>query len=391
MNSEPPKSSIYAVMLLVIGNMIGAGILALPVNSGLSGVMPTVIMLFFTCGLMVLTAWVIARKLLDMRNVNFDLPTFFEYTLGRRVRWIAIAANLIILYGLLVAYTAGMGSVLQDYFHISSLQSVICVFALATGVTVFGVRVVNKCNSLLVILLWLSFFALVVMTSKHVKGDYLKFSDFRFASFALPNMITAFHFHNIIPTVCVTLNWNKKAILKAILLGSAIGFVMNLIWVVLAVGALPVTGEGTANLMYAYHHQQPAILPLAKIVQSKWFTLSGHIFAFVAMFISFSAHGIALVNFLKDVVMTLYGRSGRLLENLLAFVIPLAIVLYKPNLFLKAVDVVGGIGITIIFGILPGMIMIKNASFSKKEKWTGAFVVTAFVVILALNLSHLTC
>ena len=51
------------------------------------------------------------------------------------------------------------------------------------------------------VLLWISFAIIVFMTGTHVEPERLAYADWKFLPIAVPIIITAFHFHNLIPHV----------------------------------------------------------------------------------------------------------------------------------------------------------------------------------------------
>ncbi len=53
---------------------------------------------------------------------------------------------------------------------------------------------------------------------------------------------------------------------------------------------------------------------------------------------------------------------------------------------LKAIELVGGVGIDIIFGILPGVLLIKYGRGTKRA--FGCFIVACFTVVLFFELGQ---
>jgi tyrosine-specific transport protein len=71
---------------------------------------------------------------------------------------------------------------------------------------------------------------------------------------------------------------------------------------------------------------------------------------------------------------------------LLAFLPPLGIAFIEPAIFLKAVNLVGGVGIDIIFGILPAVLVLKYAP--RRWKWAGVVLGALFLIVLVVELGH---
>ena len=104
MSASPAKPPILSMALVVTGNMLGAGVLALPVKTGLSGFMPSLAGIFLMWILMLSTAIILSGQKSLSESATADLPTFFQKELGTAGKWITVAANLVILYGLFVVF-----------------------------------------------------------------------------------------------------------------------------------------------------------------------------------------------------------------------------------------------------------------------------------------------
>ena len=104
---QRPALPVLSVGVLITGNLVGAGILALPINTGLSGFGIAIVLMLVFWALMLATAHILANRVLATKQESFDLPSLFGESLGSAGRWVATAANLLILYGLLVAYLSG--------------------------------------------------------------------------------------------------------------------------------------------------------------------------------------------------------------------------------------------------------------------------------------------
>tara|TARA_B100001248_G_scaffold260540_1_gene249044 strand:- start:61929 stop:63119 length:1191 start_codon:yes stop_codon:yes gene_type:complete len=381
--SQNKKLPVFSVSLMITGNMVGAGILGLPINTGLVGLWPALGALVATWAMMFATAWIIARQAINAKTDDFDLPSLFGQVLGPAGKWLAIIGNLVILYGLLVAYLSGATTILFHLFDLpfSYNTLLLAFFTLTTGLTLFGVEIVRKTNALMTVLMWVAFIAMVCFAGKFIQTANMNLLEWRLMPIALPVIATAFHFHNIIPTVCGTLEWDKPAIKKAILTGTLIGLAMNIAWTVAAVGALPLSGESENTIRYAFYHNEPATIPLSKLINSQLFTIAGLVFALLAILTSYITNAIALMHFIRDMLHTFCKKRSQILEAALTFLIPLGLVFAYPNIFLRALDVVGGIGVVLLFGALPSLLYIKYAE-RKHDRFVGMVLLGLFCFAL---------
>lgn len=392
-NSEVKNGAIFTSSLLVLGNVLGVGVLALPITAGLGGFIPAVIGTIVIWLFMLFAAWLIASKI-NPNEKNFDLPSFYKDELGTAAKWIAIICNLIILYGVLVAYLSGFSSMLAGLFPALAkfkFLIIIIYFVIVIGLILYGIKALRKGMVFLMIALWICFILMVISGSQKIHPDLLLFTDWKYIPIVLPIAVSAFHFHNIIPTVYNSLNHNKKATYKAIFIGVFIGLFVNLVWVILVLGTLPENGAGVTSIVYANVHSYTANVPMSVVLQSKLFSVAGLIFACLAITSSFMTNGAGLFGFINDICYHYLKNNNRVLVGCIAFLPPLIVTLVYPNLFLKALAIVGGVGEDILFGILPAIIILKIAKHFPRHKISlnvigyVMFIVCLFVLIFVLG------
>ena len=382
-----PALPVLSVGVLITGNLVGAGILALPINTGLSGFGVAVVLMLVFWVLMLTTARILADRVLATRQESFDLPSLFGESLGPAGRWVAVAANLLILYGLMVAYLSGGTAIIASLLDLAIPQWVLTLlfFAFTTGFALFGAAMVRKGNVLLMLGMWGAFLVLILLAAPRITAANLAFVDLALIPSALPIMIAAFHFHNIIPTACRSLQYDRRAVGRALLLGTTLGAVMNGLWVLVALGALPVTGPGERNILHAFDNGLPATVPLSAVIDSTAFTVGGLLFAILAITTSYLTNATALQGFVQDMTGGLRARPSRVRDALITFGPPLVVTLVYPDLFLKALDLVAGVGIALLFGILPGVLLIKGGKTPRARRW-GALIVACFLVVLLFEI-----
>jgi tyrosine-specific transport protein len=389
-NSSNKLVLIFSTALLIAGNIVGAGMLGLPINTGPAGLLPTVCSMLVMWILMFISAWVVAQQSIRAKSDNFDLPSLFGKALGPSGRWIAIISNLIILYGLIVAYLAGASVIIIDLFDLRVSQHTVMIgfFFCATFLTLFGLKIVRQSNAIMMAGLVSAFCYMLYVGSRHINLNNFAHTEWKYAPLALPIMATAFHFHNIIPSICRSLNWEGKAIKQALFWGSGMGLIVNLAWVIMVMGALPLQGEGEISILYALKNNQPATIPLSKLLHSPVFTTMSLVFAFLAIITSYLANGAALMSFIKDLLTATFGKSDHFLEMSLAFLVPLGITFFYPNIFLTILDIVGGIGIVSLFGILPGLLYIRSAK-NRQDKHIGYLLFVTFSFVLLFQIANM--
>jgi len=385
------KKQIITISLLVVGNLIGAGILALPIQTGSAGLMLSAVAMIIFCGAMFFSAVVLAREAVETSTDNFNYPSLYQRYLGSAGKWLAILTNMLILYGLLTAYLSGGATIIISVFDIPNdtrfweIVILMVLFALLSAFIMGGTKFIARYNRLLMLILGVTFVFIVVIGMMHIKPERELYVNWQFIPFAIPVILTAFHFHNIIPSICKHLDWNLKVIIKAIIIGMLIGFVMNLIWVVVGIGVLPLF-LGNHSIIYAFEHGLPATVPIAKVLQMPIFNVVATSFALIAICTSYIANGMGLMDFNKDLMKNVSGKLHKLLVILTTFLPPLIIAMLFPDIFLKAIGFVGGIGIAILFGVLPAIVCFIKTK-SRLLKLLSIFILLLFLFGVCIDLA----
>src|SRR5690606_20967090 len=147
----PTPSRLFGGMLLVAGCCIGAGMLALPVLTGLAGFFPSTVALFAAWAFMIFTAFLLI-EINGWFTGKVNLLSMVGASLGRRGQQICWVSYLFLFCTLLVAYTAASGSILSSAaksafgVDVSSTVSSFA-FALFFGFLVYlGTRSVDLVN-----------------------------------------------------------------------------------------------------------------------------------------------------------------------------------------------------------------------------------------------------
>src|SRR3990172_6826253 len=111
--AEKP-GSLLGGMLLISGSCIGAGMLGLPIVTGLAGFFPSLIMFFLAWLFMTFTGLLLVDVNSSFkRQVNF--VTMVGHSLGRFGRLLCWVLYVFLFYSLLVAYTTGSGGLVSSF------------------------------------------------------------------------------------------------------------------------------------------------------------------------------------------------------------------------------------------------------------------------------------
>lgn len=379
------------MVFLVLGTMLGAGILGLPTSAGLSGLAACITAQLLVASAMLFSAVIIINENVSARKNNFNYPSLYESCLGSKGKWLAVTANIIILYGLLIAYISGSTSVVS---HLTGIPDnyqkplMVAIYLVLSIMSMGGLELIKRYNSVLVFFLLGSFIVMLCLLFSRVNlSNLMKYNDFGFLPSVFPIIVSAFCFHTIIPSICSASRWHKKNIITAVIISLVFVFFLNTFWIGAVIGILPL--EGDAGLDYAYRHGMPATIPLDNMIDSDLFTALSVSFALLAIITSFIGVSISLKDFLRDILENTFGYTSRSLNLIFTFIPPILISLLYPDIFLDAMNIVGGVGIVILFGILPAVIHIKKSA-TRLSAALGILMLLVFISFLLFEVCQET-
>lgn len=353
-------SKLIGGVLLVSGTTIGAGMLALPVSTGLAGFLPSVFLLCLFWLYMTYTAFLMLEVNLWM-GPHTNLISMAKNTLGTIGEAVSWLTYLFLLYSLTTAYVAGSGPIVTDI--VASLTGyTLPVWAgsipllLIFGFFVYkGTRSVDYVNRLLMFGLVVAYIILAAFLTPHVKSEYLIRSDPKYLLLAVSIVATSFGFHIIIPSLTTYFERNIPLIRKAIFIGSAIPLVVYVLWELLTLGIVP--AEGKFGLAEGYVKGANGAHLLSELLGATFISKVAKMFAFFAIVTSFLGVSLSLTDFLADGLKIKRTRSGRILLYIMVFLPPLVFTLTDPRAFLSALEYAGAYGVVVLLGLLPALMV----------------------------------
>ncbi len=364
--------SLLGGSLLITGSCVGAGMLGLPILTGLSGFVPSLAMFILVWLFMTITGLLLVEANgWFSKKVNFI--SIVSHSLGKGGKVLCLVTCLFLFYSLLVAYIAGSGSLFSSLMQ-NSFGWVIpswmgsLAFVTLFGIVVYaGTRQVDLWNRVLMAFKITFFLALILAGSRFVQPKLLSYTHPSLAIFSLPILVVSFGFHNMIPTLTSYMHGDLKRVRLAIFGGSLFSFFIYLLWQILVLGTVPVEG-----LIESFQLGQEGSQALVAIVKSPWIALFAQGLAFFAILTSFLAQSLSLVHFLADGFKKSFDRRESPLLCLLVLLPPLILAFMCPRIFFQALNFAGGFCAVLLFGILPVLIL-----------WIGRYrksVSTSYVV-----------
>jgi tyrosine-specific transport protein len=381
-------------MLLVAGSCIGAGMLALPILTGLAGFFPSLSMLLLSWAFMTFTGLLLI-EVNGWFPGQVNLVSMAKEALGQKGRWAAWLSYLFLFYSLLVAYTAASGSIfsaiLASLFNISIPSWAASIFftALFGYIVYLGTRPVDLFNRILMGGLIFTYLGMIGLGVFRIEPQLLAHSAPEYALISLPVLVVSFGFQNMIPSLTAYMKGDLKRVRWTIWGGSLITLAIYLIWSLLVLGVVPF--EGVNGIQQSYERGEEATIALRAALGSTWISHFAQGFAFFAIITSFLAQGLTLTHFLADGLKLPPVRKNLRWLCLLALVPPLFFALVNPQIFFKALSFAGGICAMVLFGILPvcmawvGRYQRKHFSHYHAPGKKGALVLAFLFSLLVIG------
>ncbi len=344
------KGRVISAALLISGCCVGVGMFAMPVatyQAGFVGSLPTFFAVWLFANLV--SRLVVEACLWCPKGAN--LITISRVLLGTRGAVFCWILYLFLFYCLMTAQIAGGGQVIAGFIYGGAwpdwISRTIYVLLLAPAIY-FGAKCVARLNAFFMGGLVLAFLALVALAADRVRLDLLARFDFGSAWNALPILLTAFGFQNLIPTLLEYLNRNARLLNRAIWIGTTIPLIFYLVWQGLVLGIVP-----PEMLAQALADGENAVMPLRASLHRVGVRRIANGFAFFAFATTFISMGIAFTDFWADALSWKKNGMKRIWLLLLVFGLPFIAASVDPGIFFHALDLAGGVGVSLFIGLLP--------------------------------------
>lgn len=358
---------IIGSILMLLGTCIGAGMLALPLAAAQFSFNTTLFFLFSSWLLMTIGAFALLEVNLWMPTGS-NLFTMSRNTLGATGNTISLIIYLLLLYSLIAAYISGCSDLLQGIadnygYVLANWYSTLIVFAVLVSVVIFGISFIDVTNRCLMFVKVIALTLMMNLMFDHFNVELLSTGSNAFYSMqSFMVMITAFGFAIILPSIRDYLEDNQKNIILTLAIGCLIPLVVYGVWIYAVHGLLPKNGTmGLLNIASATNPNSELIEAIAGVSGQGRLTKTSTVFITIAAITSFLGVALCLVDFMRDIVTTIYHTYfyDKELEHeldkkfkshdyaqsiaiyLLSFSVPLVIVLFIPGIFITALSYAG--------------------------------------------------
>lgn len=362
------NKKIYGSTLLIAGTSMGAGMLALPITTGVGGYIYTLLLFLVCFGLMLVSLFLLLEATLWSTKPSANFATITYERLGPVGKYIAWLSFLLLLYAVAAAYISGGGSLAVRMLSANQQQQLpvqvgILGFAFLFGLMVFfGTRYIDYLNRLLMLGFMVSYVLLVILVLPAVQKQHLIGGEPRYLWAAVPVVILSFTSHIILPSLRTYLDSDVRALTKVLWYGSLIPLVCYIIWQTVVMGLLPY------QLLFTIAASEHPIAKLTELLQDQlglaWIAITISYFSFFALTTSFVGVILSLSDFLADGLAIKKNWAGRFSLLGLTVIPPLLFALFFPHGFIVALSY-AGVFVAILFGILP-VLMVWQGRYRAK-------------------------
>lgn len=376
--------------LLIAGTCIGGGMLALPISGSPVGFIPSLLVMLVCCVFMTFTGLMYLEATLWLKE-KAHINTLSATLLGPLWRAACWITYLFICYASLVAYMSGGGKEVifvvnqvfdQSYDNMIGILGFTLVFSL---VLFLGHKIVERTNTVLFFSMIFAYLMLISTSSSGINLPFLLRQEWNVHWFLLfPLMLTTFSFPGIVPTIVPYLDRDPRAIRRAIIIGTTISFFVYFMWLFIVFGSVPHQGEH--GLEEAFQCDIPATECLHYALKNPLLSAIAQFFAFFALSTSFLGISLSLFDFLRDTItVPMNAIAKKILFCIIVFAPSLFFALYFERAFITALEMSGGIGDTVISGIIPVIMVWNGRYFLNKQGtytvWGGKGLLISIVAI----------
>lgn len=351
--------------LIVAGTTIGAGMLALPITTGVTGFWYSSFLLLACFAFMLFSVFLLLEVNLWSTNKTANLITLVKERLGIVGQIVAWLSFLLLLYSVAAAYLSGGGSLTGEVFGISSTLG-IWIFMIIFGfVVIFETKFVDIINRFLMFGLIGAFIFLLFSTTPYVKVSHFTFGKPEYLFAAVPVVILSFTSHIIVPSLRTYLGGDVGKLKRALFIGSCIPLIFYLVWEFLIIGVLPLSGPyGLEMIGEGTHPVAGLTTALNAVLGFPWIAIIVGFFSFFALVTSFFGVALSLYHFLADGLSIRKNFTGKIILLIIMFAPPLLFALFYPAGFILAIGY-AGVFVAILYGILPTIMAWKGRYIEK--------------------------
>ena len=397
-------SKFIGCTMIMVGSIIGAGMLAIPMLLAKTGFVLSVIITIGVWGISIITGLLILEVNLALPVEACSFSSMAKITLGTGGKITAWLSYLLYLYSLLSLYMCGESPIIRDIvtplLNIKiPLWIITIIFSSILGAFVlYSTKAVDYINRVL-----LSFKGFLLITSLvlilfHVNSKFLfikqSVEQLKHIIIALPVLFISFNAPYVIPSIRIYLGDKPKQLKWIIISSATISLIVYLLWIIGTLGTVPLTGANSfATLTQLGRSADPNdfMKILTKITNNQWVTASIKWFFNISMTTAFLGVSLGLFDFFIDGFKISNTKLGRFKTAGLTFIPPLLFAIFYPHGFLMALNYSASF-VSVLCLILPVLMVYKlrhnqNLVSIYRSKIGNFIFISMLIIGVALFLS----
>ena len=381
--------SLLGGILLVVGNVIGAGILALPIATAGLGLPMALLVLVLFWFLMLIGAFYFLEANLSL-PAGSNLVSMARSSLGRFGSGVAWTCNLLVMYSLIAAYIAGGGDLIHLNlqrlgFVVTSSYGSMLFLLIFGGIVTLGIARIDYVNRFLMLFKAIIFILFVFGLMPHLGLSHVQFlPSLQFSSSLLIIVVTSYGFASIVPSLRSYYQSDVKKIKFIMLWGMLIALICYLVWVTLIFCVIPFQGQYGLQAMAASTHPVSDLQSaLSEALQIPWITQGINGFSGICIMTSFLANSISLTDFIADGFHFYKKRGKSILVYMLAYAPPMVAVLFYPRAFLVGLSFAGILAIILLL-VLPALMVLRFRNRSGKQQTLASQILLYGVLLFSV-------
>ncbi|MDR1012621.1 MAG: hypothetical protein LBL40_02110 [Coxiellaceae bacterium] len=390
-------SKFIGSVLIVIGSIVGAGMLAMPLVGAFSGFAWSTILVFILWMVAMVTGFLVVEVNLTLPANSCSFSSMAEHTLGTFGKIVTWISYLFLLYAILVAYVIGGSNILSNtiefLFHIQVPNWMCAIFfTLTLGMAVFwSTKVVDYFNRNLMSLKGFLLLATLIFIVPHLDLNKLLISpnvvQFRYLYGAIPVFASAFCYHFVIPSLRIYIGDKPQQLRMIVIIGTTFALIVYLWWLASAFGIIPLVGNNSfVSITNDPRPPSELVSLITLLINNKFLTTSINGFANIALTTAFLGVALGLFDFLADGLKRPNTRFGRLQTASLTFIPPLLFGILCPKGFVKAMNF-ASISVAVLTIILPVLMAFSSRKIQKKSPYRVKCGNMTFILILLTGIT----
>lgn len=368
--NQPSLAQKIGAIMLIAGTAIGAGMLGMPIVSGVCGFSSSMILILICFFAMLANLFLLLEATLYCKDPYVNIIGLTREHLGPIWSAICWTCFMLLLYSILASYiSAGGDLVLQiqpSFIDLSQNMTMFLFATLLSIVILLGVSSLDQLNRILMIGLLGSFLLIVSMLTPFVSQKNLVYTGhIKYLVNAFPIIAAAFTSHLVLPSVKSYVG-DLKSVKQILLIGSLVPLILYIFWQLVVLGITQTSGPFSVYSIAI--SRSPISDFLDYLIREHQLVMIGLLtkcFFLFAITTSFLGVLLSLNDFLAD-GLNIRERSfkNRIFLLLLSIIPPLFFALFSNSAFTLTLKF-AGFFIAVLYCIIPVLVVMKNRRHNK--------------------------